>query len=169
MSHGVKKGTIFFFFLWWVITMKYGLALNLVFFCLSLLSSGITGSYWVWVCGHVCGCVCSDRYVRARGQLCGVSPLLLACRVWGLNLDNQAWQQVLWPIEPSHWLTGEILWTLSCSLPMSQRQNGVVMVHEIQLVFEVFSESKPHLPSMTYNGIFEYHTKENHKDNISIR
>lgn len=40
---------------------------------------------------------------QVRGQLCGVSFLLLPCESWGLSLGNQAWLSITFSTEPSHW------------------------------------------------------------------
>lgn len=42
-------------------------------------------------------------YVEVRGQLKGISVLLLPCGFQGLNLGHQTWQQGMLSDKPSHW------------------------------------------------------------------
>ena len=51
-------------------------------------------------------CVCVSihiTHVKVRGQLVRVSSFLLPLGFWNLNSGLQAWQQVPFPAEPSHW------------------------------------------------------------------
>lgn len=61
----------------------------------------------VWVCAHMCKCicvsvhVCHDVHVEVRGQFAGVS-VFLSCMFWGSNLSFQDWRWASTP-ESSCW------------------------------------------------------------------
>lgn len=56
----------------------------------------------VCVCALVWVCMCHGVYVEVRGQDVIVSPLLLPCVSWGLNLGYQVLYQVPISAETSH-------------------------------------------------------------------
>lgn len=57
------------------------------------------------LCICVWACECLSAHVEVRGELIGLSFLLLSCGLWGIRSDSQTWQQAPFCTEPaSSWL-----------------------------------------------------------------